>query len=140
MKLRKKDEALFRKIEAKKSNLSNYVIFQDVCKTTKFGRFDLEQHFFALVDPVEYELSQEEYESQCQDAAEFQKEYPSVKDFNERVQNELAAGALQWKGEGSRIPSLSVSFLSPMTDEARDLRRRLGKAKIENKKPINPYF
>lgn len=85
MKVSKKAEALFRKIEAQNPSLSSYMVFQEFCKTIDLGRLALEQHFFALVDQYDYDLSEEEWKEQATDK-EFRKRYPSAQAHNEEMQ------------------------------------------------------
>ncbi|MBI2120926.1 MAG: hypothetical protein HYT94_04870 [Parcubacteria group bacterium] len=85
MNVTKTAEALFTKKEEQTPSLSTYMVFQEFCKNMKFGRLGLEQHFFALVDTEDYEISEEDWKEQSSDK-EFRKKYPSAKAYNEEMQ------------------------------------------------------
>jgi|GEM_PF-6218439 len=129
--------SLFNKVQEKHPNLSSFMVFQEVCKLIKLKRHAIEVGFLALVDPDDYEIEEEDYEASDE---EFKKEFTSAKDYNEKIQGQLIANLMQWKGEESKIKTISGSFLPPMSDEMKELRERIKEAKISNKLPINPYF
>jgi hypothetical protein len=105
MKVSKTAEALFRKIEEQNPNLSSYMVFQEFCKTINLGRLALEQHFFALVDQYDYELSEEEWKGQALDK-EFKKRYPSAKEYNEEMQLALIDRVFSPKGAVAKTKTI----------------------------------
>ena len=113
------------------------MVFQEVCKIINFGRYALEMGFIALVDPSDYEIEEEDYKASDE---EFKKEFPSTKDYNEKMQNQLVANLMQWEGEEPKIKTISGSFTSPMNDEMKNLEKRINEAKFNNKSLINLYL
>jgi hypothetical protein len=135
--LNKKIKLIFDQIQNNHPNLSSFMVFQEVCKLIKFKRYTIEVYFLALVYPYDYEIGEEDYKASDE---EFKKEFPSTKDYNEKMQNQLVANLLKIETKESKIKTISGFFIPPLNDEMKKLKRRINEGKFNNKSSINLYL
>jgi len=135
--LNKKIKLIFDQIQNNHPNLSSFMVFQEVCKLIKFKRYTIEVYFLALVYPYDYEIGEEDYKASDE---EFKKEFPSTKDYNEKMQNQLVANLLKIETKESKIKTISGFFIPPLNDEMKKLERRINEGKFNNKSSINLYL